>query len=212
MKIRKCHTRFLGALLLASPVFCAAADSNNLLISVFQTADRELASELLTNIQGAAGHETAYQAPANIYSTDSVRPLRGFRQVRVIEGQTAQLSTVSHYPEVRFLWAEDTGRRLSANVGLVERESESGFTVRADLQGDEVSLQLDLYNGQYRPGYADNTSSMNMRTAVSGHLGDWLDAGGSLLLDDAWTAHRAYTLQRTDRTKTRILIKVEMAP
>lgn len=212
MKVRECHALFLGALLLASPVFCAAADSNNLLISVFQTADRELARELLANVQGAVGHESAYQAPANIYSTDSVRPLRGFRQVRVIEGQTAQLSTVTHFPEVRFLWAEDRGRRLSANVGLVERESESGFTVHAELQGDEVSLQLDLYNGQQRPGYEDNAASMNMRTAVSGHLGDWLDAGGSLLLDDAWPTHHTYTLQRTDRTKTRILIKVERVP
>ena len=212
MKIRACRALCLGGLLLAGPVICAGADSNNLLISVLQTDDRELVRELLANAPGAAVNESAYQAAAGVYTTDSVRPSGNFQQVRVMEGTAAHLSTVSYFPEVQFLWAENTGRRLSTNVGLVERESESGFHVRAELQGNEVSLQLDLYNGQPRSEYDDYALPLNIRTAVYGQLGEWLDAGGSLALEDASPVHRSYTLQRKDPAKTRLLIKVEMAP
>lgn len=212
MKIRECRALFLVALLLAGPVICAGKDSSNLLISVLQTDDPGLARKLLANAPDTAVNTSALQTTASVYSTDSVRQSGEFQQVRVTAGQTAHLSSVSRFPEARFLWAENSGRRLSTNVGLVGRESESGFYVRAELQGNGVSLQLHQYSGQTRSEYADYGSLRNIRTTVQGHPGDWLDAGGSLALEDELSAGRGYTLQRRDRTKTRLLIKVEVAP
>lgn len=213
MNARACLAVFLGTVLLAGPGICTGKDPRALLITVLQTDDAELARELLANTPAAVVNKPGYHASTSTYGTDSVRPPRGLQQVRVNEGQAAHFSTIYRFPEVRFLWAEDTRRGLLPNVDLVTQESKSGFDVQAELHGNEVLLQLNQYHGQSQSEYTTGHDlQQNIRTTVSGHLGGWLDAGGSLILDEGSPANRVYSLQHHNRELVRLLIKVELAP
>lgn len=199
---------FLGTLLLAGPVVCDAAEPQVLLISVLQTDDAEYARGLLANTSAI---ETDHQITVRSYGTDSLRQPEYIQQVQVIEGRAAHISTVYRSPEVRFLWAKDTRSRVVPNVDLVTQESMSGFYVQAELQGKDVLLKLDAYSGRSRPERAGSELNQNMSTTVYGHVGDWLDAGGSLLMDGPHENH-AYTLQQKKEGQKRILVKVELVP
>ena len=210
MNVRACLAVFLGAMLLAGPCICSGTPPRTLLISVFQTDDVELARGLLANTSVVAD-ESGYHATTRAYGTNSARPPGSVQQVRVVEGQTAHFSTGYRSPEVRFLWAEDTRRGLSPNVDLVTRETISGFYVQAELHGKKVLLKLDRYNSQPLPEYTDYDSHQNVRTTLYGHLGDWLDAGGSQALEKELPVNRVYSLQHNDEEQIRFLIKVELA-
>ena len=212
MDVRIYPAVFLGAALIAGSGICGNADPQSLLITVFQTGDAELARELLANTAVARPDQPGYHATTRTYGTDRLRPAGSFQQVRVIEGKKAHYSTRYRSPEVRFLWAEESRRGLLPNVGLVTEESESGFYVQAELHGNEVQLQLDRYNGQSRPEYTDTGLKQNIRTTVYGNLGDWLDAGGSLALDEEGSVNRGYILPRNNEEQTRLLIRVEREP
>jgi hypothetical protein len=212
MNSRDCLAVIVGAALIAGSGICGGKDPRALLISVFQTDDVEVARGLLANTPAVVADESGYHATARTYSTDSVRSSGSVQQVRVVEGQTAHFSTVYRSPEVRFLWARDTSRGLSPNVDLVTKEAISGFNVQAELHGKEVLLQLDRYNSQPQPEYTGHELQQNIRTAVYGHLGSWLDAGGSLALDEESPVNRTYTLRHHNIEQTRLLVKVELAP
>ena len=210
MDVRARFAVFLAAILFAGSGTCGDKVPRTLLISVFQTDDAELARGLLANTSAVVADESGYRATTRTYGTDGVRPPESVQQVRVIEGQTAHFSTGYRSPEARFLWAEETRRGLSPNVGLATRETISGFYVQAELHGKEVLLQLDRYNSQPQPEHTDYDSQQNIRTTVSGHLGGWLDAGGSLALEEELPVNRGYLLQHNVEGETRFLIKVEL--
>jgi len=212
MDSRECLAIFLVAILLAGPGICAADDPRVLLVSMLQTDDAELARGLLASASSAVANESGLQMTTHLYGTHSLRPVEVVQQLRVIEGQAAHISIGDSWPEARFLWAENTKRRLSANVDLVWGESMSGFWVRAELQGNKVLLQLDRYSRQPHTENTGHELQQNIRTTVYGHLGDWLDAGGSLALDKELPVNRAYSLKRNDDVQTRYLVKVELAP
>ncbi|MDX2457124.1 MAG: hypothetical protein QNL87_06420 [Gammaproteobacteria bacterium] len=211
MNVRACLAVFLGAMLLAGPCICSGTPPRTLLISVFQTDDVELARELLANTS-VVTDESGYHTTTRAYGTNSARPPGSVQQVRVVEGQTAHFSTGYRSPEVRLLWAKDTRRGPSPNVDLVTKEAISGFYVQAELHGKEVLLQLDRYNSQSQPENTGHELQQNIRTAVYGPLGGWLDAGGSLVLDKEPPVNRAYALRKHHVEETRLLVKVELAP
>jgi len=198
---------FLGTLLLAGPVTCDATEPQVLLISVLQTDDAEYARGLLANTSAI---EADHQTTVRSYGTDSLRQPEYIQQVRVIESQVAHISTVYRSPEVRLLWAKDGGSRIVPNVDLVTQESMSGFYVQAELQGNEVLLKLDVYSGKSKSERTGSGLNQNMRTTVYGHVGDWLDAGGSLLLGAEPAGNRVYTLQQVKEGQKRLLVKVEL--
>lgn len=203
---------FLGAACLAGPGSSIAKDPHTLLITVLQTDDAGLARGLLAKTTAAGGIEHGYHATTTTYGTDSVRPPGSFQQVRVIEGQRALYSISYSSPQVRFLWAEESGRRLRSNVGVENHEIVSGFYVQAELQGNEVLLQLDRFNGQAQSDHDGHGLRQNIRTTINGPLGNWLDAGGSLLLEEDKSVNRSYFLPRRNEEHTRLLIKVESVP
>jgi hypothetical protein len=85
--------------------------------------------------------------------------------------------------------------------------------VQAELHGKKVLLQLNQYHEQSQSEYTTGHDlQQNIRTTVSGHLGGWLDAGGSLILDEGSPANRVYSLQHNNREVVRLLIKVELSP
>lgn len=212
MYSRKCLAVILAAALIAGSAICSGKGPRTLLISVFQTDDAELARGLLANTSAVVADESGYRATARTYSTDSVRSPGSVQQVRVVEGQTAHFSTGYRSPEVRLLWAEDTRRGPSPNVDLVTKEAISGFYVQAELHGKEVLLQLDRYNSQSQSENTGHELQQNIRTAVYGPLGGWLDAGGSLALDKETPVNHAYALRKHHVEETRLLVKVELAP
>jgi hypothetical protein len=212
MNVREWRAVFLCAVLLAGPGICGDASPRTLLISVLQTGDSEQARELLAGTSAAAVPESGYQTATRVYGTDSVRPPKGFLQLLVIEGQAAHISSVYRSTETRFLWAENTRRRPVETVDLVQEESMSGFDVRAELHGNDVLLKLDQYGGRTQSADSGKDSHQNIRTSIYGRLGSWLDAGGSLALDPGPPVNRSYSLQRNNDEKTRLLIKVELAP
>lgn len=204
----------LAAALIAGPVSGAGKDKDlrSLLITVLQTDDAELSRGLLANTSAAGANGPGYHMTTRTYGTATVRQPSGFQQVRVIEGQRALYSIRYSSPEVRLLWVEDTSRGVQPNVGLVNRDIESGFYVQAELHGNKVLLQLDRYNGQAQPDYAGRGLFQDIRTTLEGPLGDWLDAGGSLVLEENNPDNHSYSLPRRNREYTRLLIKVELVP
>lgn len=211
MDARECLAIIFGAILFAGPGICGAADPHVLLISMLQTDDAALARELLANVPSDVVHESGLQMTTRLYTTDSLRPAEGVQQLQVIEGQAAHFSTTDRWPEARFLWGENSKRRLSTNIDLVWGGAMSGFWVRAELQGNKVLLQLDRYSQQSQIENTGHETQQNIRTTIYGHLGGWLDAGGSLALDKESPVNRAYSLKRTDAMQTRYLVKVELA-
>lgn len=211
MDVRAYLAVFFGAALLAGSGICSGADPQVLLISVLQTDDVELARTLLANSSAVEVKGPGFQTSTRNYGTDSLRS-ESIQQVQVIEGQAAHFSTIYRSQEVRFLWAKDTRRGVVPNVDLVAQESVSGFYAKAELQGNDVLLHMDQYNGQSWPEYSGYGLNQNVRTTVYGHLGDWLDAGGLLDLDLERPVNRVYTLQHKHEGQTRLLVKVELAP
>lgn len=203
---------FLGAAFIAGPGSSIAKDQHTLLITVLQTDDAGLARGLLANTTAVGRIEHGYHATTRTYGTDSVRPPGSFQQVLVIEGQRAVYSISYSSPQVRFLWAEENGRRLRSNVGVENHEIVSGFYVQAELQGNEVLLQLDRFNGQAQLDYDGHGLRQNIHTTINGPLGNWLDAGGSLLMEEDKSVNRSYYLPRRNEEYTRLLIKVESVP
>jgi len=212
MDVRAYLALFLGIALLAGSGICNGKDPRALLITVFETGDAELARKLLGSTSVAVGKKPGSHATVRTYGTDSVRPPGNVQQVRVIEGQKAHFSTTTRSPEARLLWAEDRRRGPLANVDLVTQQSRSGFDVQAELRGRKVLLQLDRYNGESPPGYTDSRVQQNISTTVFGSSGIWLDAGGSLALEEAPAVNRSYSLRHNYGKQTRLLIKVELAP
>ena len=210
MDVKACLAVFLGAVLLAAASVSSGKDRRTLLISVFQTDDLELARELLANTPAVESDESGYHTTVRTYGTDSARSPGNIQQVRVVEGQEARFSSGYSSPEARFLWAEETRRGLLPNVDLVKREAMSGFTVKAELQGKQVLLELDRYSSQPQHQYTDYDLQQNIHTTIYGQVGGWLDAGGSLPLEREPSANRVYSLQHDNDEQTRFLIKVEL--
>lgn len=202
---------FLGTVMLAGPGISSGKDPRALLITVFETDDAQLARKLLGNTSATVAKGSGYHGAVRTYGTDGVRPPGSFQQVRVVEGQKAHFSTATRSLQPRLLWAEDRRRWLSPNVDLVEQESTSGFDVQAELRGRKVLLQLDRYSGESLPGDTDSRLRQNIRTTVFGSSGIWLDAGGSLALEEVPAVNRSYSLRHDYGKQTRLLIKVEPA-
>jgi len=213
MDVRENIAVFISAVLYAGIVFGGAAPQV-LLVTVLQTDDVELTRALLSSEPGTDTVESGNYLSSRTYGTNDARLPSGYRQLQVIEGQGAYFSTGYRTPEVRFLWAESTPAGLLPNVGLGMQESVSGFYVKAKLNGDRVVLQLDQTTGESRPGYSGPGYSghglrQNIHTTVSGHLDDWMDAGGSLALDGVNSVMGDYVLQGNSADQIRFLIKVE---
>jgi len=209
MDVRANIAVFISAILYAGAGFGGGAAPRVLLVTVLQTDDVELTRSLLSSEAGTDTVESGYFSSTRTYGTNDARLPVGYKQLQVIEGQSAYFSTGYRVPEVRFLWAESRPAGLLPNVGLEMQESVSGFYVHAKLNGDEVLLQLDQFTGESRPGYSGHGLQQNIHTTVSGHLDNWLDAGGSLALDGVDSVMGNYMLQRSSEDQMRFLIKVE---
>jgi len=191
--------RLPNVLLLFALVFTEVAmpvdgKPRNLLVTVLQTADVNEVRALL-----APG-----RLPATIYRNRRYPDKNSSRQLQVIEGRTAFIHIGQSEPEVRLLWIEADADYSLPNTGLTSRERVSGFTVSAELAGERVTLQVQHY---------DETSQLiqELATTVSGRVGQWLDLGGSLVIEDNPADMKTYSVSNDTSGRMRVLVKVELA-
>jgi type II secretory pathway component GspD/PulD (secretin) len=131
----------------------------------------------------------------------------GIQQVRVLEGQPAIIRVGELLP-VPGLINRD-GRHGSLWVDNVSYQPVTvGFEVIPHLQGDQFTLELaphqdSLANQGYRIQQRSITST------VSGHLGQWLEVGGSLSESTRAATGLAYEVESRQRDEYRVWVKVD---
>lgn len=204
--------------LIASAVFFAVAESSAagaerppqlLLITVIQTADTARVHELL-------GSGTAGGIPVRRWRTRRM-PGEDFRvQVQVLEGRKAFVHLRRTVPDVELVGVEGRygHRRPVPYVRPVSREYGEGFYVEAELAGNDVVLDLYGYSDLPWANTSPGIAGQALKTTVSGRIGQWLDAGGSLDISrdqgGPSDAVRTYSTRHIDRDTARLLIRAEL--
>jgi len=210
MNINSKMAMIISACLYAGACMSSTAIPQVLMITVLQTDDAELARQLLDNESATVAREYGQLPVTRTYGTESVHQPGDYLQVRVVDGHSAHISIGYRTPEVRLLWAEDTNRQVVPNVDLATGESRSGIIVQPELHGNEVLLKLEQYNDQVHSQYSAYGFNQNIRTVVVGSIGSWLDAGGTLELDNPGSANNTYIVQHNNAGASRLLIKVDI--
>jgi hypothetical protein len=182
--------------------------SQQLMITVLRTTDAAEALGLLN--PGNAG-----ETPVHYWGTRRRHEPGRSAQVQVLEGETAFVHLAQTVPDVQLLGVEVRRRRPVPYVRPVDREYRLGFLVQAELAGDKVVLKLNYYNDMPRAESSASSTGQEVRTTVSGHIGQWLDAGGSLDLSrdegGAAGAARTYSVRHSHEDAARVLVRVELA-
>lgn len=204
--------------LFASAAFLAVAGSSTarperppqlLLITVVQTADAARVHELLDS--GTAGG-----IPVRRRSTRRPHGQDYSVQVQVLEGRKAFVHLRRTVPDVELVGVEGRHghRRPVPYVRPVIREYGEGFYVEAELAGNDVVLDLYGYSDMPWANTAPGIAGLELKTTVSGRIGQWLDAGGSLDISRDQgvpsTAVRTYSARQIDRDAARLLIRAEL--
>ena len=194
-----------------------------LLITVRQDADRAetrttagASGAFQTSRPGTSAGQGADRPSGNLsaraYSTQSARNDRHTQQVQVTEGNVATINVGYSVPVVVRGAVRDShgGRMVERWVETVEyRDILSGFSVRPQLAGDTVTLQVDPQHdtpGRYGRG---SSEVQRVATTVSGRLGEWIDLGG-IVRGQAFESDAAtYRTNAASGDNRRILVRVE---
>jgi len=192
-----------------------------LMITVRQDADRDEAAAgagasavFRTTPPNASGdsNRATGSVSARAYGTQSTRNERHTQQVQVTEGNVATISVGYSVPVNVGGVVRDRhgGRAVERWVDTVEyREILSGFSVRPQLAGDTVTLQVDPHHdtpGRYGRGSSD---VQRIATTVSGRLGEWIDVG-SIVRGRAFEAQAgSFRTSAASGDNRRILLRVE---
>jgi len=194
-----------------------------LLITVRQDADRSTAAE---SASGSASISTdsrrlgstpgrgAVQgsASAQVYSTQSNANDRHTQQVHVLEGAEASISVGASVPVVTRSAAYDGrgNRVIDRSVEIVEyRDILSGFTVRPQLAGDRVMLQITPQHDTPARYGRGSTNVQRVSTSVSGQLGEWIEIGAVVRGSAYESGSSSYRTSVASGDNRQILIKVE---
>jgi type II secretory pathway component GspD/PulD (secretin) len=190
-----------------------------LMITVRQDADAQRGAEGVevagTVRSGGARTGTTGALQGRAYSTQSLENDRTAQQVQVLEGSEAFIRVGLSVPvyDRRVVREVVGGRNVERSVDTIDyRDILTGFHVRPQVSGDivtvEVSPQRDT-PGQLGRGSAN---VHQLRTTVSGRLGEWLEIGGVV---SGRSLESSGTVYRTDAARTenrRILLKVDEIP
>jgi len=196
-----------------------------LLITVRQDADREAGAGNLEGSGVTRGGSRAADEPADldsgsgarragarVYTTQSATSDRNTQQVQVLEGNEASIRVGVSVPITRRDTIREAvgGRLVRRSVDSVEyRDILSGFTVRPQLVGDIVTLQL---NPQHDTPGSYGRGSMHVQrisSTVSGRLGEWIEVGGAATGRAFESDGATYRSNAADASHRRVLVKVE---
>ncbi|MEA3410672.1 MAG: secretin N-terminal domain-containing protein [Pseudomonadota bacterium] len=184
----------------------------NLLISV-RTVDRREAFARGASISGRIGTENARVTIGNpgdraleVRAKDRSRQAASdhVAGVRVLEGQSAQISTGHSVPVVR----------ASAPGGVVYRggyrDAGSGYTVLPRVSGETVTLQINPSSTGAVTGPYGSFETRQLDTVVSGRLGEWLTLGGIDDTASVTTSGIASGSRRTSTSDAFVQVRVEV--
>jgi hypothetical protein len=180
-----------------------------LLFSIIQTDDIFEARELLAT---DARSESGAGRSTTIGRSRRPRYNGAEAQVRIMEGHVAFVRLGRTVPGIQLLWVDVMRGGAVPNVGLVSRESGSGFYLRARVTGRKVTLQLYHYADNPTLNQTTGYTREDIGTTVTGYLGQWMDLGGSLDLAVESYSQSGYALQRPYEDKTRVLARVLLGP
>jgi hypothetical protein len=197
-------------LLLSCMAVCLASDAaaEEFLVTVLRSSDPVEVRELL-GLQGS---------PAASRSLDRQRSFRtsGYRQRRhrqwqvvVSAGQTAYLAIGSITPQLQIPWVALTRHGPVPHASLAGREDVHGIVVQ--VRRLKHALEVTLYQFDDRTGADDMTGrpGPGLRTVLRGRPGQWLDAGGNLMLDSTPPAMRHYSVGHSDPRRFRLLVRLD---
>ncbi len=149
---------------------------------------------------------------ARAYSTQTARNERYTQQIQVTEGNAATINVGYSIPVYTGGVVRDRpgGRAVERWVDTVEyRDILTGFSVRPQLAGDTVTLQVSPQHdtpGRYGRGSSD---VQRLETTVSGRLGEWIDIGGVVRGSAFESGTGAYRTRAASGDNRRVLLRVE---
>ncbi len=143
-----------------------------------------------------------------VYNSQSAASGRVLQQVQVMEGGQALIRVGQSSP----VYTEQvidtaTGRRVMRTSGF--QSADVGFYVIPRISGDHVTLEIATAADTLRSPATGAVNVQQVRTTVSGRLGEWIQIGG---IDQSGTRHdREIVARSTDarRDNRTILLKVD---
>lgn len=188
----------------------------SLKITVKQNVDGDTAARLM-EISGRMGRVEvgARQNGVHIVSTRTLEDDKNTQQVTVLEGNRARVSNGQSVPveqRVQTAWGTQTVTRYQA--------VESGFYVLPRIHGETVTLEISAQNDafvQNQNGAVLNqngtpypaTRIQQASTTVSGRLGEWIDAGGTIVQNETEGSAIVSSSRSHRRERSTMLIKVD---
>ncbi|MGD2112506.1 MAG: hypothetical protein PVI50_03905 [Gammaproteobacteria bacterium] len=131
-------------------------------------------------------------------------------QVMVSEGQTAFVATGRVTSRLSVPWIALTRRGPVPHVRLDGHDRVDGVFVTARRPGNDVQVELEQFTDRAGTPAEPGKPGTGLRTVLHGRPGQWLDAGGSLLLDAAPDTARRYSLRHSDPSRFRVLVRVDI--
>ncbi len=178
-----------------------------LLISVHQ----DLAHEETRRQRGADGSVTIDSRGIDgtlAVRADSSRSLStrdATQQIRVLEGAAAFIAIGTAIPLTFRQWVA-TPQGLTELRGTARYESVTGFHARAQLAGDEVTLELTPEQSTWALEHT------RLATTVRGRLGEWIAVGGAEMHAESHSGSAASLGRGAQSGGRGVWLKVEAAP
>ncbi len=190
--------------------------ARQLLITLRQLRDDELRErdiELAGRVEVGEGevvlpgeHGTPSRPQLRLQDDRTHSTLGDTQSLRVLEGREASFFIGQTLPTVLHQRLPDG--RIVETVHL--QEARTGFTVRPQLQGDQV--RLDISPRQDRSAADGSIEIQSATTTVTSPLGEWIDLTG--VMEELAASTRGILSVGSERGSIRsnVLVKVELAP
>lgn len=145
---------------------------------------------LLIQVRGIAGSTGAGTGldGNDARSGRDARDRTSTHEVRTLDGRRAYIATGSEQPaEYREIRPGPGGAYRRG--GTAYHRSESGFYVTPRVVGERVTIEINSFDSDSRPG-GQATATASLNTVVTGSIGDWIALGGN----DTDSHRRTYRL------------------
>ena len=180
-----------------SLVVNAAPETLRRVAELVAKLDRPLRNLLISLRRG--GNSAREDAHAGEYSTSSNRDTRE-QQVRTLESSPVMVREGSLVPLA-------VGGLLGPQI--VWGQADSGFVISARVDGDTVTLDIDIQDGRVQSGTLRNGA---LRSSLRGALGSWIELGSSSTRAVRISADEDATYSTRERDKLGYELKVELLP
>jgi len=159
----------------------------------------------------AAAADSQALAP-EVYRTRTHEGLQLLQTVLTMDGQPALIEIGQTTPQPLLLGYVLTPSGPAVSVGLNYQSAASGFYVTPSLRGDGVEIALEARLQSPAAQAADGRLSQQSRTTLSGPLGEWIAAGGTLRTAASDGRGSLSTATGDNSSDYQLWVRVERAP